>query len=132
MRDKRTAGRWVGAALAAATVLTSGCAAPVDPDTLPGVYRNDETGGELVLASDRTFSATDVSTDDSPDTDDFSGSWDVVERETADDFVYLAIEDGTLGRIGGIQLYTGSPGTVYFRYDPDGPPSLILTRTTAS
>ncbi|THA25758.1 hypothetical protein E4198_14575 [Streptomyces sp. RKND-216] len=50
----------------------------------------------------------------------------------ADDFVHLAIEDGTLGRIGGIQLYTGSHGTVYFRYDPDGPPSLILTRTTAS
>ncbi|WP_217165434.1 hypothetical protein [Streptomyces sp. AC512_CC834] len=128
---RRTAGRWRLAALTASAVLASGCAGPVDPDELPGTYRNEETGGEVVLGSDGTFSATHISMDESPGTADFSGTWDFVDSETRTDFVYLSVEDGGLGMTAGVQLYTGAEGKVYFHPDPDGPHGLVLTRTTA-
>ncbi|CAL9440626.1 hypothetical protein [Streptomyces griseomycini] len=129
--NTRAGGRWLVAALSASAVLASGCTAPVDPDQLPGVYRDDATGGEILLDSDGTFSATDVSTDGSSDPADFSGRWEFVDSPTSDDFVYLAVEDGGLGRIGGVQLYPDGRSTLEFHADPDGPPSLVLTRATA-
>ncbi|MFD7061308.1 hypothetical protein [Streptomyces sp. NPDC059906] len=104
----------------------------MDPDKLPGVYRNEATDGEITLESDRTFAATHISMDGSKgDADDFSGTWDFVESEYGSDFVYLSVEDGGLGMTAGVQLYTGDEGEVYFRTDPDAPPSLRLTRTAA-
>lgn len=131
--SKRTGGRWLVAALTACAAFASGCAEPVDPDELPGVYRNEATGGKILLESDGTFSATDVSADASTgrggaEPVDFSGDWDFVDEEIANDFVYLFIEPGELGKVGGIQLYTSGQGTVEFRPDPDEPPSLVLTR----
>ena len=126
----RTGGRWVVAGLTASALLTTACTASVDPGGLPGVYRNAETGGEIRLDTDQAFSATDVETGYSSGPADFSGRWGFQGSQTSSDFVYLSIEDDGLGRTGGIQLYTGSEGTVYFRADPDGPPSLVLTRTT--
>ncbi|GAA2491800.1 hypothetical protein GCM10010406_29870 [Streptomyces thermolineatus] len=131
MTNKRTGGRWLVAALAASAVLTSGCAAPVDPDKLPGVYRNKATGSEILLDSDGTFSATDISTDESPDPVDFSGRWEFVDSQTSSDFVSLSVEDGGLGSTAGVQLYPSGRTAVEFRFDPDGPPSLVLTRVTA-
>lgn len=128
----KAGGRWVAAGLTASALLTTACTASVDPAELPGVYRNAETGGEIRLDTDRTFTATDVETGYSSGPADFSGRWDFEDSRTSSDFVYLLIEDDGLGRIGGIQLYPGSEGTVYFRADPDGPPSLVLTRTTDS
>lgn len=120
------------AALTACAVLSSGCARSVDPVQLPGVYRNDATGGQIQLSSDRTFSASDVSTGYSDGPADFSGRWEFLDNEANSDFIYLSIDDGGgLGKIGGIQLYMGDEGAVYFRSDPDGPPSLVLTRTPA-
>ncbi|MFE7411898.1 hypothetical protein [Streptomyces laurentii] len=59
----------------------------VDPDVLPGTYRDAETGGEVVLGSDGTFSATAVSTDGSSDPDDFSGRWEFVDSKASDEDV---------------------------------------------
>ncbi|PLW72639.1 hypothetical protein GQS52_04635 [Streptomyces sp. SCUT-3] len=131
MTNKRTGGRWLVAALAASAVLISGCTAPVDPDELPGVYRNDATGSEILLDSDGTFSATDISTDESPDPVDFSGRWEFVDSETSSDFVHLSVDDGGLGSTVGVQLYPNGRTTVEFHFDPDGPPSLVLTRVAA-
>lgn len=124
--------RWLVAALTASAVLTSGCADSIDPDELPGVYRSEATGGEILFDSDGTFSATDVSTDDfsSSSPDDFSGRWEFVNRDGADDFIMLDIEDGGLRRVTGVQLYPSSRGTVEFR-SPDEPPSLVLTKVAA-
>ncbi|MFD3679298.1 hypothetical protein [Streptomyces sp. NPDC058613] len=105
--------------------------APVDPAELPGVYRNDKTGGEITLDSGGTFSATDVSTDGFSGPADFSGRWEFLDNEAASDFVYLSVGDGGLGRIAGIQLYAEGQGTVYFRHDLDGPPTLVLKRVAA-
>ncbi|MEV8591733.1 hypothetical protein [Streptomyces sp. NPDC052012] len=129
--SKGTGGRWLAAVLAASAVLASGCAGSVDADALPGVYRDDETGGEIRLDPDGSFSATDVSIDGVSGPADFHGSWDFLDDRAAGDFVYLAIEDGGLGRIGGVQLYPHGREAVAFRADPDGPPSLVLTRTAA-
>ncbi|MGC9500866.1 hypothetical protein [Streptomyces sp. WG7] len=107
----------------------SGCAAPVDPERLPGVYRNDE-GGQVELSADGTFSATRVTTGDGPDSADFSGSWDYEDPSSGDDFVYLLIEDGGLGRIGGIQLYVDDQDTLFFRSDPDGPITQELNKSS--
>lgn len=128
---RRTGGRWLVAALAASAVLVSGCAASVDPDQLPGVYRNDKTGGEILLDSDGRFSATGVSTDDSAGPADFSGRWEFLDNRASDDFIYLTVEDGGLGKIAGIQLYPDGRGAVEFRPDPDGKPLPKLTKTTA-
>ncbi|MEU9801501.1 hypothetical protein [Streptomyces sp. NPDC051000] len=117
--------------LTAAAVLVAGCTASVDPDELPGLYRNEKTGGEILLGSDGTFSATDVSTDGSSDPADFHGSWEFLDNQEAGDFVYLTVKDDGLGMTGGVQLYTKSQDTVYFHDDPDGPPSLVLKRVAA-
>ncbi|WP_340563810.1 hypothetical protein [Streptomyces sp. GSL17-111] len=124
MRRKAAVRRLVATAVLLAA-LASGCAASIDPDALPGRYR-DETGGEVLLEPDGTFSATAVSTDDFSGPADFSGSWEFHDRETATDFVYLSVEDGGLGRIAGIQLYTKDQETVYFHYDVDGPLTTVL------
>ncbi|MFV0137943.1 hypothetical protein ACLGIH_32980 [Streptomyces sp. HMX87] len=129
--DTRTGGQWLVGALTASAVLTSGCTASVDTDELPGVYRNEATGGEILLGSDRTFSATDVSTGHSGGPAGFGGRWEVLDNQSSSDFIYLSIDDGGLGRIDGIQLYTEGQGTVYFRADPDGPPALELTEVAA-
>lgn len=129
MIDKRTRGWWLAATLAVSAVLTAGCA-PVDPDDLPGVYRDDETGGEIVLNADKTFAATDIPSDATgvgTAPADFSGTWEFTETDGSADFVYLTVDDGGLGTIGGIQLYP-SGGDMEFHADPDGPPSLVLTR----
>ncbi|MGW7195361.1 hypothetical protein [Streptomyces chryseus] len=141
-------GRWLVAALTASAVLTTGCAAPTDAEELPGVYRSDETGGEILLDSDGTFTATDISADEakgSGGTDplDFSGRWEFVASDGRD-FVYLTTEDGGLGKVGDIQLYVNSrlavggkellprgPLVVDIQPDPDGPPSVVLTKTAA-
>jgi hypothetical protein len=62
---KRTGGRWLCAILAASAALATGCTESVDAAELPGVYRSSETGGEVELGSDGTFTATDVSADES-------------------------------------------------------------------
>ncbi|GAA2488651.1 hypothetical protein [Streptomyces gobitricini] len=125
-----TGRRWLVAVLAASAVLTSGCTGSVDIDELPGVYRNDATGSEILLESDGTFSATAVSTDSFSGPADFSGRWEFVERGSSSDFVYLTVDDGGLGRTAGVQLYTRGRGTVEFSA-PDKRPSLTLTRVAA-
>ncbi|WP_229865930.1 hypothetical protein [Streptomyces spinoverrucosus] len=106
----------------------------VDPDELPGVYRNDATGGKIVLESDGTFSATDVAEDamggGGADPVDFSGRWEFVDSSGSGDFIYLTVDDGELGKVGGMKLYP-SGRSVEFHADPDGPPSLVLTRAAA-
>ena len=109
---------------------------PVDPDELPGVYRNDETDGEISLDADGTFSATGISAEDvsmsaGAGIVEFSGTWDFLCAKTDCDFVYLTIENDGLGKIGDIQLYTEGPGTVYLHPDPDGPITLELTKADA-
>ncbi|MFC9970293.1 hypothetical protein ACFVH6_05250 [Spirillospora sp. NPDC127200] len=94
------------------------------------MYRSEATGGEVELGSDGTFSATDVATGVVSGRADFSGRWKFVDSSSSRDFVYLAIEDGGLGRIGGIQLYPSGRASVEFHADPDGPPSLVLTKVT--
>jgi hypothetical protein len=134
---KRIGGRWLAAALTASAALLSGCAGlgSVDPDELPGVYRDDATGGEIVLASDGTFSATDVSGDavggGGTDPVDFGGRWEFVASSGSGDFVYLTVDEGDLGEVGGMKLYP-SGRAVEFHADPDGPPSLVLTRAAAA
>ncbi len=129
---KTTGGRWLGAVLAASAALTTGCTESVDAGELPGVYRNSETGGEIELGSDGTFTATGISADEyvgrgGADPVDFSGRWQFLGDQAGSDFVYLAIETGGTGTIGGVQLYTRGGGKVEFNPDPDGPPSLTLT-----
>ncbi|MBD3932260.1 hypothetical protein IF129_11935 [Streptomyces chumphonensis] len=124
MRRKAAVRRLVATVVGLA-VLASGCAASIDPDALPGRYR-DETGGEVRLEPDGTFSVTAVSTNDSSGPADFSGTWEFHDSDMTTDFVYLSVEDGGLGRIAGIQLYTEDQETVYFRHDVDGPPTTVL------
>lgn len=128
MPGRARAGRLV-ALLAASVSLVSGCMRAVDPDELPGVYRNDGTGAELRLESDGKFTAVDVVTDGSSDPADFSGRWEWLGDRAAGDFVYLSVENGGLGLTAGIQLYPSGGNAVEFRPDPDGPPSLKLTKT---
>ncbi|MFJ6072239.1 hypothetical protein ACIQFU_15565 [Streptomyces sp. NPDC093065] len=120
-------GRWLCAALAASAVLLCACSAAVDPEKLPGVYRNDD-GGRIELSADGTFSATRVTTRTGGNPVDFSGSWDYEDPGTSSDFVYLGVEDGGLGETGGIQLYVDDQDTLYFQSDPDGPVTQELTR----
>ncbi|MFE7468746.1 hypothetical protein ACFU6R_32200 [Streptomyces sp. NPDC057499] len=127
---KGAGGRWLVAALAASAVLASGCSNTVDTAELPGVYRSTATGSEILLDSDGTFSATDMSTDSASAPADFSGRWEFVDSESSSDFVYLTVEDGGLGNVNGVQLYPGGPGTLEFR-TPDEPPSLVLTKVAA-
>ncbi|MGW2110403.1 hypothetical protein [Streptomyces sp. NPDC001948] len=124
-----TVGRWFVAVLAASSVLISGCAYSVDPDELPGVYRNGKTGGEITLDSDGTFTATDLSTDVQSDPADFHGQWEFVDS-SADDFVYLNIDERGIGEVSGVQLYARGGGKVAFS-TPDGSWSLVLTKVSA-
>ncbi len=112
--------RWLSAVLASSALLASGCSGGIDPQRLPGVYRNDD-GGRIELSADGTFSATRVTTSEGADPADFSGSWDYEDPGTSDDFVYLGVEDDGLGATGGIQLYVEDQDTLYFQLDPDGP-----------
>ncbi|MFD7060859.1 hypothetical protein [Streptomyces sp. NPDC059906] len=129
MTRKRAGGRWLFAVLAASAVLVSGCSGSVDPKKLPGVYRNDE-GGQIELSADGTFSAERVTTNESTGPVDFSGSWDYQDPDTSSDFVYLGVEDGGLGKTGGIQLYVDDQDTLYFQSDPDGPVTQKLNKTS--
>ncbi|MER7625370.1 hypothetical protein [Streptomyces sp. NPDC126503] len=131
MTPGRAGAGWLAALLAAAVSLVSGCTASVDPAELPGVYRDDGTGAQLRLASDGTFSAVDVVTDGSSDPADFSGRWEWLGDRAGGDFVYLSVDSGGLGPVAGLQLYPSGGNTVEFRPDPDGPPSLRLSRTAA-
>ncbi|MFF0739046.1 hypothetical protein ACFYVL_01490 [Streptomyces sp. NPDC004111] len=148
---KGMGGRWLVAALAASAVLTSGCAAPIDADELPGVYRSDKTGAEIRLDSDGTFTASDISAGEamgSGGTDplDFSGRWEFVDNGTSVDagmsYAYLTTKNGGRGKISDIQLYVNArvavggkeilprgPLVVDIQPDPDGPPTLVLTKT---
>ncbi|MFF8385074.1 hypothetical protein [Streptomyces kanasensis] len=135
MTRKRAGGRWLATALTASAALLSGCtgAGSVDPDGLPGVYRDDASGSEIVLGSDGTFSATDVAgkaLGGGGDPVDFSGRWEFVRSSGSGDFVYLTVDAGELGKAGGMKLHP-SGRAVEFHADPDGPPSLVLTRATA-
>ncbi|MFI8945264.1 hypothetical protein ACIGO6_01945 [Streptomyces sp. NPDC053750] len=129
MIRRRTGGRWLFAVLAASAVLVSGCSGAVDPEDLPGVYRDDD-GGRVELSADGTFSATGVRTSEGADPVDFSGSWDYEDPGTSSDFVYLVVEDGGLGETGGIQLYVDDQDTLYFQSDPDGPVTQELDKTS--
>ncbi|WP_406506610.1 hypothetical protein [Streptomyces sp. NBC_01602] len=122
-------GRWFVAVLAASSVLISGCAYSVDPDELPGVYRNGKTGGEITLDSDGTFTATDLSTDVQSDPANFHGQWEFVDS-SASDFVYLNIDERGIGEVSGVQLYARGGGKVAFS-TPDGSWSLVLTKVSA-
>ncbi|MFP3991014.1 hypothetical protein U9R90_26810 [Streptomyces sp. E11-3] len=152
MIDKRASRRWTVAVLTACAVLASGCStAPVHTDELPGVYRNDETGGEIRIDPDGTFSATDISAAEatlggnSEKPLDFGGQWDFTCARVGCDFIYLEVDNGELSADVDIQLYLSdrvtvagikfySPGevTVYLHPDVDGPPSLELTKVAAS
>lgn len=125
---KLTSGRWFAAALAASAVLTAGCTAQVDAEDLPGLYRNNETGGEILLDSDGTFTATDLSTDSHSDPANFHGQWEFVDS-SASDFVYLNIDERGIGEVSGVQLYARGGGKVAFS-TPDGSWSLVLTKST--
>ncbi|WP_399462655.1 hypothetical protein [Streptomyces sp. sk2.1] len=122
-------GRWSVAVLAASSALISGCAYSVDPDELPGVYRNGKTGGEITLDSDGTFTATDLSTDEQSDPADFHGQWEFVDS-SGSDFVYLDIDERGIGEVSGVQLYARGGGKVEFSL-PDGSWSLVLTKVSA-
>ncbi|MFD6077579.1 hypothetical protein ACFWG5_18575 [Streptomyces hydrogenans] len=129
---KLTGGRWFAAVLAAAAVLTAGCTAQVDAEDLPGVYRDKETGGEIRLDSDGTFTATALSTDANTDPEDLHGHWDFVDGGSfSDDFVYLDIAERGIGEVSGVQLYARGGGKVAFSR-PDGSWSLVLTKSTES
>ncbi|WP_338696623.1 hypothetical protein V2W30_14155 [Streptomyces sp. Q6] len=127
--SRGTVGRWLAAALGAASVLISGCAYSVDADELPGVYRNSKTGGEITLDSDGTFTATDLSTDAHTDPEDLHGHWDFVDS-SGSDFVYLDIDERGIGEVSGVQLYARGGGKVEFSR-PDGSWSLALTKVSA-
>jgi hypothetical protein len=115
--------------LASSALLASGCSGGIDPQQLPGVYRNDD-GGRIELSADGTFSATRVTTSEGAGPADFGGSWDYEDPGTSDDFVYLGVEDGGLGATGGIQLYVEDQDTLYFQLDPDGPVTQTYDRAS--
>ncbi|GGU84883.1 hypothetical protein GCM10010275_20030 [Streptomyces litmocidini] len=126
---KLTSGRWFAAALAASAVLTAGCTAQVDAEDLPGLYRNEQTGGEIRLDSDGTFTATDLSTGEHTDPADFHGKWDFVDNGTLSyDFVYLDIDGRGIGEVSGVHLYARGGGKIAFS-TPNGSWSLVLTKS---
>ncbi|MGA4980337.1 hypothetical protein [Streptomyces cinereoruber] len=137
MKRARGAGRsgFVTVLVALMTVLVSGCIGlgpgHVDPEALPGVYRNEDTGAEIRLGADGRFSAIGLSQDDveidggTAALDDFGGTW----NPTPSNFVYLEPErDG----ISDIQLWTVSSEKVYLHPNVEGPISLILVRVEGS
>lgn len=59
---------------------------------MPGLYRNDATGSEILLKADGTFSASDVSGNEATgngatDRVDFSGRWELIGNGSSSDFV---------------------------------------------
>ncbi|GIG64069.1 lipocalin family protein [Phytomonospora endophytica] len=127
MIGKRTRRHGLVLILAATAALTSACGS-VEAEDVPGVFHSDETGASITLGADSTFTATGVAPDDvsgsgGADPVDFSGTWEFVN-----DFVYLTVDDGGLGKLAGVQLYPDGVDEVEFRADPDGPPSLEFTR----
>ncbi|MFJ4283931.1 hypothetical protein [Streptomyces massasporeus] len=130
-------GGFVAVLVAAVAVFASGCMGPsaveVDPDGLPGTYRDGETGGEIRLNGDGRFSVTGISGSDlwfhGPAASvDFSGTWSAT---SSSNFVYLQ-PDNPNGRqdLGDIQLYTASSKKVFLHPDVDGPVSLELVKVT--
>jgi hypothetical protein len=120
--------------ITAVAALASGCtgagAVNVDPDRLPGVYRDDETGAEIRLRPGGRFSAVGIAKSDaygrgSATRVDFNGTW----APTPSNFVYLQ-PDKIGGRqvLGDIQLWTASPERVFLHPDVDGPVTLELVR----
>ncbi len=120
--------------ITAVAVLASGCtgagAINVDPDRLPGVYRDDGTGAEIRLRPGGRFSAVGIAKSDayrrgSATRVDFNGTWD----PTPSNFVYLQ-PDKIGGRqvLGDIQLWTASPERMFLHPDVDGPVTLELVR----
>ncbi|MEV6684064.1 hypothetical protein AB0N28_01765 [Streptomyces sp. NPDC051130] len=125
---KLTGGLRFAAALAASALLTAGCTAQIDAEDLPGLYRNDETGGEIRLDPDGTFTATDLSIDAHTHPANFHGQWETVDS-SASNFIYLDIDERGIGEVSGIQLYVRGKGKVAFS-TPDGSWSLELTKST--
>ncbi|MGW4748701.1 hypothetical protein ACWEPR_28305 [Streptomyces sp. NPDC004290] len=128
-------GGFAAGLVALVTVLVSGCIGlgpvHVDPDHLPGVYRNDDTGAEIRLDAGGRFSAVGFSQGDveidggAAPLDDFGGTWD----PTPSNFAYLEPEpDG----MSDIQLWTVSSQKVYLQPDVDGPITLILVKVKES
>ncbi|MGC0373297.1 hypothetical protein [Streptomyces sp. SAI-229] len=127
-------GGFVTVLLAAVAVLASGCAGAgavhVDPDRLPGVYRDEETGAEIRLHHGGRFSAVGIAKSDaywhgSATRVDFDGTW----NPTPSNFVYLQPDEtGGLQALGDIQLWTASPEKVFLHPDVDGPVTLELAR----
>lgn len=122
--------------VAAVAVFASGCVGPgaveVDPDGLPGTYRDGETGGEIRLHVNGRFSVTGISGSDlwwhgGAASVDFDGTWSA----TSSNFVYLDPDDTGGGRdLGEIQLYTASSKKVFLHPDVDGPVTLELVEVT--
>jgi hypothetical protein len=123
--------------VAAVAVFASGCGGPgaveVDPDGLPGTYRDGETGGEIRLHVNGRFSVTGISESDlwwhgGPASVDFDGTWSATSHSN---FVYLEPDDTSGGQdLGDIQLYTASPKKVFLHPDVDGPVTLELAKVT--
>ncbi|MFF2776074.1 hypothetical protein ACFVU3_14305 [Streptomyces sp. NPDC058052] len=136
MKTVRGMGRsgLVAMSVALMTVLVSGCIdlgpVHVDPDHLPGVYRNDDTGAEIRLDADGRFSAVgfsqdEVGIDGTASLGDFGGTWD----PTPSNFVYL--EPEPIG-MSDIQLWTVSSEKVYLQPDVNGPITLTLVKAKES
>ncbi|MGW4776157.1 hypothetical protein ACWEPA_05815 [Streptomyces filamentosus] len=137
IKTVRETGRsgFVAVLVALMTILVAGCTGMgpvhVDPDRLPGVYRNDDTGAEIRLDVDGRFSAVGFSRDDvgiageNALLDDFGGTWD----PTPSNFVYL--EPDPVG-MSDIQLWTVSSKEVYLQPDVDGPITLTLLKAKGS
>lgn len=130
-------GGFAAVLVAAVAVFASGCGGPgaveVDPGSLPGTYRDGETGGEIRLRADGRFSVTGIPESDlwwhgGPASVDFDGTWSATSHSK---FVYLEPDDTSGGRdLGDIQLYTASPKKVFLHPDVDGPVTLELVKVT--
>ncbi|MGY0489470.1 hypothetical protein [Streptomyces sp. WG-D5] len=124
---------------AAVAVFASGCVAigavEVDPAGVPGIYRSEETGGEIRLHDSGRFSVAGISGSDlwwngTAESVSFSGSWTAGSDAN---FVYLEADDTSGGRdVGDIQLYTASTSEVFLQPDPDGPVTLKLDKAASS
>ncbi|MFI7388048.1 hypothetical protein [Streptomyces sp. NPDC049813] len=124
---------------AAVAVFASGSAGvgaiEVDPQALPGVYRNGETGGKIHLHDNGRFSVTGIEGRDlwwhgGAEVFAFGGAWTAAGPEA--NFVYLNSEDTSGGQDrGDIQLYTASTTKVFLQPDPDRPVTLTLVKGTS-
>ncbi|MFI7388479.1 hypothetical protein [Streptomyces sp. NPDC049813] len=118
---------------AAVAVFASGCLGPVevDPEDVPGTYRDSGTGGEIRLEVGGRFSVTGIAGSDlwwhgGAESVDIGGTWTAGGHA---DFVYLQ-PDPVGGDQGAsdIQLYTASSTKVFLQPDPDGPITLDLVK----